>query len=166
MEVSSRVLPVEADSILRRLRGDVWHEGERRSRPDESGRDPQRTEAQDASGKDAVGRSEDGTGVVCIPGVHAAEGPVEEERETVLSEPLAKPPQHGAHPGTGPTSVRSPEELRTQAGYGDSRTASGALGMGGLLSDRQRLPSLCEDWTACAGSAAPAPTPPQSTGHE
>jgi retron-type reverse transcriptase len=152
----------KADPLRGRLGGDVSHpEGSPTSTPD-GGSDPQRTQAQATSREDADSQSQRGSRGVHVSGMHAQEGAVTQGWTKVLSEPLAEPKEHEAHPGTYPGGLRSPAPWADGLAGSDRTVASGDAGMGRLLPERQCLESLHEDRTSRSASVEPVPSTPQS----
>ena len=152
----------QADTLCGRLGGDVSHpEGSPTGTPD-GGSDPQRAQAQATPREDADRQSQRRSGGVHVSGMHAQEGAVAEERTNVLSEPLAEPEEHGAHPGTYSGDLRSPAPWTDGLAGSDRKAASGDARMGRLLPKWQCLESLHEDRTPRPTSVEPSPSPPQS----
>jgi retron-type reverse transcriptase len=152
----------QADPLRGRLGGDVSHpEGSATGTPD-GGSDPQRTQAQATPREDADRQSQRGSRGIHVSGMHAQEGAVTEGWTKVLSEPLAEPKEHGAHPGTHPRGLHSPAPWAAGFGGCDRHAASGDAGMGRLLPERQCLKSLYEDRTSRPTSVEPPHPAPQS----
>mgnify|MGYP001559361919 CR=1 FL=1 len=156
-------LTAETDPVRGRLRGDVSDGEGRASGEGRRGSDSRGMEAEAAPGKDADRRSEGRTGGIHVPGMHAAEGPVEEERATVLSEPLAERAEHDPDPGTDSGGLRHPAELGTGSEGRDCGSATGDAGMGGLFPDGERLEVLREGRTARPEPSAATPSATQPT---
>lgn len=153
----------KAGPLRGRLGGDVSHpEGSAAGTPD-GGSDPQRTQAQATPREDADSQSQRGPRGIHVSGMHAQEGAVAEERTKVLSEPLAEPQEHGAHPGTHTGGLRSPAPWADGLAGSDRKAASGDAGLGRILPQRQCLESLHEDRTSRTTSVEPTYPAPQST---
>lgn len=150
-------LAPQTDPVRGRLRGDVSNGGGRESRQGKGRGDSQRTEAEAAPGEDEDRRSEVGERGVHVPGMHAAQGEVAEERETVLPEPMAELAQHDSHPGADSGDLRHSAELRTGSEGGHRGPAPGDAGMGGLFPNGKRLEVLCEDRTTRSDPTAATP---------
>jgi retron-type reverse transcriptase len=157
-------LAPQTDPVRGRLRRDVPDGEGSASRQGKGGSDSRRTEAEAAPGKDADRRSEVGARGVHVPGMHAAQGEVAEEREAVFPEPLAERAEHEAHPGADSGSVRHPAELRAGSEGSHRGPSAGDAWMGGLLPNGERHEVLCEDRATRPDAAAAAPFTAQSAG--
>jgi retron-type reverse transcriptase len=152
----------KADPVCGRLGGDVSHPGGSDPSASDGRSDPQRAQAQATPRKDADCRSQRGSRGIHISGMHAQEGAVTEGRTKVLSEPLAEPEEHGAHPETNPGDLRSPAPWENGLAGSDRKASSSDAGMGCLLPKWQCLESLHENRTSRPTSVEPSPSPPQS----
>jgi len=147
-----------------RLRGDVSHGGEGESGERRGGSDPQRTEADVASGQDADREPEQERGDVHVPGMHPQEGKVAREREEVLPVSLAEPSECGSHSGTGEGTHRPPTVFRHESAGRSGGASSDSTGMGRVLPHRECLHDLCESGTLRLGPAQSPSPPSQSEG--
>ena len=150
------------DPVRGRLRGDVPHGGEGEGSEGSGGGDPWAAEAEAASGQDTDCESQQERGDVHVPGMHAQEGEVAGIQGTVVPVPMAEPEKRTAHPGTGERGDRPSAVFRDESASGTCGTSAGTAGVGGLLSNRERLDRLCEGGAIRAGSAQPSSSPPQS----
>ena len=152
----------QADPLRGRLGGDVSHpDGSPTGTPD-GGSDPQRAQAQATPREDANRQSDGGPRGIHVSGMHAQKGAVTEGWTKVLSEPMAEPEEHGAHPGTHPGDLRPPAPWTDGLAGSDCKASFGDAGMGCLLSERQCLERLYEDRTSRPTSVEPTPPASQS----
>lgn len=156
-------LSPQTDPVRGRLRGHVSDGEGRASRQGESGGDSRRTEAEAAPGKDADRRSTGRAGGVHVPGMHASQGEVAEEWETLLPEPLAEPEKHEANPGPDSRNVRHSAELGAGSEGRHRGPAAGDAGMGGIFPNGKRLEVLRQDRTTRPEPPAATPETTQST---
>lgn len=152
----------KADPVRGRLGGDVSHPGGSDPSASDGGSDPQGSQAQATPREDTDCQSQRGSRGIHVSGMHAQEGAVTEEWTKVLSEPLAEPEEHGAHPGTHPRDLRSPPPWTDGLAGGNCKATSSDAGMGRLLPERQCLEILYEDRTSRPTSVEPSSPTPQS----
>lgn len=158
----------DPDPVRGRLRGDVSHGEGSEGGQGGSGSDPQRAEAEVASGQDADREPEQERGDVHVSGLHAQEGAVSRV-QAVLPVPLAESQKRPAYPRTGEGGNRPPQEKRYEPASGLGGASADPAGMGGVLPNRERLNSLCEGGTIRAGSTqwpSPPPQPASVSDHD
>lgn len=151
----------DPDPVRGRLRGDVPHGGGGEGSEGSGGGNPRAAEAEAASGQDTDCESQQERGDVHVPGMHAQEGEVAGIQGTVVPVPMAEPEKRTAHPGTGERGDRPSAVFRDESASGTCGTSAGTAGVGGILSNRERLDRLCEGGAIRAGSAQPSSPPPQ-----
>ena len=156
----------DPDPVRGRFRADVPHGSEGESGKGQGGGDPERAEAEIASGKDAHREPEQERGDLHVPGLYAQEGEVLVQSGAEVPLPMAEPQEHPTHSGTDPGGNRpTPTERESRGGH--SRDSSpDPLGVGGILPDGKRLSNLRECGairSASAESVSPTPQPARTS---
>ncbi len=149
------------DSVRGRLRGDVLHGGEGESGQGCGRSNPERAEAQDASGQDADRQSEQERGDVHVSGLYAQEGQVACLQETTVPVSLAKPQECLQHPGTDQGADRLSPLERSRPPRNSRGASTDPVGVGGLLPDWECFPDLRESGAVRPGSAESLSPPSQ-----
>jgi retron-type reverse transcriptase len=154
----------DPDSVRGRLRGDVSHGGEGEGGAASGGGDSPRAEAEVESREDAHCEPEQERRNVHVPGLHAQEGSIEDDRRSNLPLPMAEPSERHADHGTHKGRDRSSAALRDESAGCLSGSSPCASRLGRLFPQRERFDNLCEGGALRVGPAQPASPAPQSAG--